>query len=126
MSIETTRRPADLVVVGILLLGVGMAFGQWWAPAAGPADTALVFVGGHEHARLPLAVDTRLAVNGAIGVSHLQGANGAIRFVDSPCGHKLCIRAGNLRRGHDAAACVPNRVSVALTGGQRDYDSINF
>ena len=126
MTTNPQRTHADLVVIGLLLVGVGMAFGQWWAPQAGPADTALVFVGGGEYARLPLHVDTRLEVAGAIGISRLQVADGGIRFADSPCRHKLCVRAGFLRHGHDAAACVPNRVSVALTGGNRSYDSINF
>ena len=126
MSTATQRTPADFVVIGALLVGIGMAFGQWWAPRAGQADTALVFVGSTEQSRLPLHVDTVLDVSGAIGISRIQVADGGVAFVAGPCKHKLCLRAGTLRRGHDAAACVPNRVSVALTGGAREYDSINF
>lgn len=120
------QTPADIVVIGVLLIAIGMAFGRWWGPAAGEADAAVVFVGGNEQTRLPLHVDATVAVTGRLGVSTLQVADGGVRFVSSPCRHKLCVRAGTLHRGHDAAACVPNRVSVALYGGTREYDSINF
>lgn len=126
MTRIAARTPADIVVIGVLLIAIGMTFGRFWGPGAGQADTALVFVGDAEHSRLPLHVNTTLAVQGRIGVSTLRVADGGIHFVSSPCQHKLCVRAGVLHRGHDAAACVPNRVSVALQGGTSEYDSINF
>lgn len=126
MTLATDRTAADLLIIGLLLAGIGMAFGRWWVPQAGHADTAIIFVGGNEYEQLPLHIDTQIDVAGSIGVSRLRVAQGGVQFVDSPCRHKLCVRAGTLRRGFDAAACVPNRVSVALHGGNREFDSINF
>lgn len=45
----------------------------------------------------------------------LQVQDGAIRFIQSSCPDKVCIRSGQLRHGGDWAACLPNRVLVQVT-----------
>jgi len=50
--------------------------------------------------------------------------DGTIAFVASNCFDRTCIRMGRLHRSGQMAACVPNRVSIAIVGGE-DEDSID-
>ena len=50
----------------------------------------------------------------------------AERFTDSPCRHKICIRAGWQRQAGAVAACVPNRVALVLAGEDARYDSMSY
>lgn len=38
------------------------------------------------------------------------------RFASSPCPDKLCVKTGMVTRAGDSAVCLPQRVSVRLTG----------
>lgn len=119
------RTPADLVVAGTLLAAIAVSLVQIWGGAGARATHAIVYIGDTAHAELPLDQPARLSVPGRLGNSVIEVADGAVHFVESPCSHKLCLRAGQLRHAHEAAACVPNRVSIALRGGQSDYDGVN-
>ena len=43
------------------------------------------------------------------------GPEGA-RFVTSPCPDQVCVRAGLCSRAGDTAVCLPQRVSIRITG----------
>lgn len=126
MTALAQRTPADLLLAGLLGMAIALAFVRLWAGAAGTPSHAVVYVGDAAFASLPLDQDQTLRVPGRLGDSLIAVEGGGVRFVDSPCSHKLCMRAGLLRQRHEAAACVPNRVSVGLSGGQSEYDGVNF
>lgn len=81
---------------------------------------------GNETTHLSLAHDQAIEINGALGSSKLKIEDGKIRFIDSPCSGKQCIHSGWLEQVGDFAACLPNRISVAVLGDEPRFDSINF
>jgi hypothetical protein len=50
--------------------------------------------------------------------------NNEIYFKHSDCPDKLCVKSGKLKNVGDFAACLPNRVSVSITGDNPPVDSI--
>lgn len=42
--------------------------------------------------------------------------DGAIAFIESDCPDKTCVRSGFLRRPGQMAACLPNRVTLTVSG----------
>jgi hypothetical protein len=62
-------------------------------------------------------------VEGPLGTTTMSIEDGTVRFVDSPCPHKLCVKRGRVSRVGDLIACVPNGV-VARISGESDYDGI--
>ena len=40
----------------------------------------------------------------------------AIAFISSDCPDKICVNTGYLRYAGQSAACLPNRVSIHITG----------
>lgn len=119
-------KAADWVV--LVLAGAfvsGLYLHLWGGPSAA-AETAEIMLGDDPFASVDLARNQQISVAGPHGHSVLQVEDGRIRFVESPCRNKVCLRAGWLEHAGDAAACLPNRVSVALTGGDSPYDSLNY
>jgi len=84
---------------------------------------ALVRSSGGEVLRVDLDRDRTLAVLGPRGTTLLRVGDGRLRFVDSPCAHKVCVERGEITRPGEWIACVPNGV-VAIIEGERAYDRI--
>jgi len=116
---------ADIIVVAFTLALLPFLYGTFWN-RQGPADTALIIDESGREFGVPLDTNQQLRIDGPLGVSVLEIADGRIRFLDSPCRGKQCIHSGWLDESGEFAACLPNRVSVAVSGSEPLYDSINF
>ena len=55
----------------------------------------------------------QIEINGTVIEVSREGA----RFVSSPCPDQVCVKAGLLTRAGETAVCLPQRVSVRITGG---------
>lgn len=113
----------------VLLLGVwgGMVLLAAQALGQGPGDEAVVRVDGEIVERVALDRDRPVRVEGPQGTAGLRVRDGAIRFVHSPCTGKRCLRRGWLSQAGEAAACVPNRVLVQVTGSSnKGWDAVNY
>ncbi|MGD8484727.1 MAG: NusG domain II-containing protein [Thioalkalispiraceae bacterium] len=119
---------ADRVLYLLSLLLLPLVFWFFWQPVS-QALQADIYLNGQYQQRVSLAHDRVLQIHGDQGDSVLQIKDGKIRFTDSPCTLKRCVHSGWLSHSGEFAACVPNKVSVALLGttsASRHYDTINF
>jgi hypothetical protein len=107
----------DLFVITLCAALIGTAFARTWASSS--AGWVEVRSGDAMVGRYALDEDRDVTVHGRLGDSHLRIEGGRVRFIDSPCPNKVCVHAGWLEHGGDAAACIPNGVSIRL-GGVRD------
>ena len=118
MKSETkANRPAPrewALLLGLLLLAVGVFF---FSRALAPAgQSVLVEQNGETVFRAALGEITEpktLFVNGTEIEITREGA----RFLSSGCPDKVCVKSGLLTRAGESAICLPNRVSLRLTGG---------
>jgi len=94
----------------------------------GEANFAEVRNHSQQTKRFNLSQNQHIDIEGPLGHSQLQINNNKIRFVSSPCHNKLCVRSGWLEHNGEAAACLPNRVSVRLASNKQriTFDAINF
>jgi hypothetical protein len=83
------------------------------------AAEVIVKFDGEVYARAPLGVDALLEVvapDGAvINAARISGGRVFMEYADCPDG--LCLRHGALRSGQDVIVCLPNRVTVQISGG---------
>lgn len=114
----------DRLVLVLALLLLPALYALTWGGA--PGERASVMVGGREVQTVDLHRDQEVSVEGALGPSTLRVEDGRIRFTASPCHGKQCVHSGWLDRSGEFAACLPNRVSIAVRGGEPRYDSVNF
>lgn len=114
-----------LVLIGGLLFVVWLYAAFWFSPA-GLSNFAQVTVAGKEQRLVNLKEDGIVEMEGQLGISKLEIADGRIRFLESPCPNKICIHAGWLEEGSKIATCLPNRIAVEVVANKTLFDSINF
>ncbi|WP_333841120.1 NusG domain II-containing protein [Pelomicrobium sp.] len=95
-----------------------------WRP--GTAERALVRAGGQVFAELDLHRDRVIRVPGPLGETRIRVAEGRVRVEADPSPLQLCVKRGWLAQPGDVAVCLPNEVSVELTGAARRYDSLAY
>ena len=73
------------------------------------------------------AAEETIAVNGPIGQTVVEIADGGARVLSSPCDNQICVRTGHVERPGRWIACLPNRVFVSIESGTRtDVDARSY
>lgn len=116
-------KPADIVVVVVAAVAIGVFAAVQWRPAEPAGKVELR--GSEGMVEAPLDRDARISVPGPLGDSIIEIRDGRARFAVAPCRHRVCIRAGWLANDGDFAACVPNRVTMRAVAPEPRYDAIN-
>lgn len=110
-----------------LLLGglcvVLLAINLW---SGGLADKAVIRSGGKIFREVPLSRDQLIEVPGPLGVSVITIEKHRARISSDPSPRQYCVRQGWLQQSGEIAICLPNEVSVELTGSAKKYDSLNY
>ncbi len=114
----------DITILALVALAIAGFTWQVWTPTTAAA-WAEVRCADQEPQRYPLDHAQQLDVLCRIGVSHIAIEPGRARFVSSPCTTKVCVHAGWLSRSGDAAACLPNAVSLRLGGQGAAIDAVS-
>lgn len=90
------------------------------------ADKAIIRSGGKIFREVPLSYDQRIEVPGPLGVSIISIQQRKARIAFDPSPRQYCVRQGWLQKAGEIALCLPNQVSVELTGNHKHYDSLNY
>ena len=73
----------------------------------------------NEPQEIPIELDGRIANTVVI-------ENGSAHMKDADCPDKLCMRQGSISRDGQTIVCLPHKLVVEVTGGEKeDYDSIS-
>ena len=92
----------------------------------GAADKAVIRSGGKVFSIVPLSRDQLIAVPGPLGISQIAIHNRQVRIATDPSPRQYCVRQGWLKQAGEIAVCLPNQVSVELSGRRKNYDSLNY
>jgi len=90
------------------------------------ADKAIIRSGGKIFLEAPLSRDQQIEVPGPLGISVIAIQNRKARIASDPSPRQYCVRQGWLQQAGEIALCLPNQVSVELTGSRKRYDSLNY
>jgi hypothetical protein len=117
-------KPGDyLTLLAGVLFTVWISLTVW---SGGAANTAVIRSGGKVFREVPLSRDQQIEVPGPLGTSIITIEKGKARISSDPSPRQYCVRQGWLQQAGEIAVCLPNQVSVELTGGQKKYDSLNY
>ena len=94
--------------------------------SGGIADTALIRSGGKVFREVPLSRDQQIEVPGPLGTTVITIEKLRARISSDPSPRQYCVRQGWIQQAGEIAICLPNEVSVELTGGAKKYDSLNY
>lgn len=112
-----------------LVLLAGALFTLWLASLVwqgGAADKAIIRSGGKIFRELPLSQNLELEVPGPLGLSKIAIHNHQARIASDPSPRQYCVRQGWLKQAGEVAICLPNQVSLELTGSSKPYDSLSY
>ena len=117
-------RPGDwfTLLLGALLTAL-LAITLW---QGGAADKAIIRSGGKIFREAPLSRNQIIEVPGPLGISRISIHNRQARIAADPSPRQYCVRQGWLKQAGEIAVCLPNQVSVELSGGSKRYDSLNY
>ena len=90
------------------------------------AAQAIIKAGGKVFAEVDLAVPRVVEVPGPLGSTRIEVQPGRARVAADPGPRQYCVRQGWLTSAGAVASCAPNQVSLALSGRNADYDSLNY
>lgn len=105
----------DAILIGGLLALALVLFGLFFLLRQ-DGDTVIVRVDGVEVARYRLSQDGEYVLNG--GSNTLKIENGGVRLIDANCPDLLCVRQGVIRYAGQTITCLPNRLTVTVSGRQ--------
>ena len=55
----------------------------------------------------------------------IEVTENGMRFVESDCGDKICIKTGFLDDCGESAVCVPNKVAIQIECKEKEFDAIS-
>jgi hypothetical protein len=90
------------------------------------ADKAVIRSGGKVFLEVTLSKDQQIEVPGPLGVSIIAIKDRRVRIASDPSPRQYCVRQGWLQQAGEVALCLPNQVSVELTGSHKRYDSLSY
>jgi len=124
MPMRSHLKPGDYLTLLTGALCVVLLTLKLWH--GGIADTAVIRSGGKVFREVPLSRDQQIEVPGPLGTSIITIEKLRARISSDPSPRQYCVRQGWLQQAGEIAVCLPNQVSVELTGGAKKYDSLNY
>ena len=120
---------AHIKVVDFLVFVAGCMFTVFLAVTlwqGGAADNAIIRSGGKVFSVVPLSRDQLIEVPGPLGISKVSIHARQARIASDPSPRQYCVRQGWLKQAGEIAVCLPNQVSVELSGKSKRYDSLSY
>ena len=117
-------RPGDLLAIALAIAGIVGSL--LWLRAGGQADRAVIRVAGEVFGAYALGSAQVVRVPGALGDSIIEIEPGRARVAADPGPRQYCVRQGWLTQAGAVAICAPNQVTLSLSGGRVDYDSLSY
>ncbi|MDO9101927.1 MAG: NusG domain II-containing protein [Candidatus Nitrotoga sp.] len=114
----------DWIVLLLGMLGITWITITLWQ--GGAADKAIIRSSGKIFSEVPLSRNQIISVPGPLGISQIAIHNRQARIAADPSPRQYCVHQGWLKQAGEIAICLPNQVSVELSGRGKRYDSLNY
>ncbi len=123
MKRERLIRKADIALFFALLL-VGAALFLLSLRGSVTGAAAIVKVNGKVYGRYSLAQDRTITIKQDGHTNVLRIRDGEAKMISASCKNQICVHHAAISRGNQSIVCLPNRVSVEITGGKEaDIDA---
>lgn len=117
-------KPGDWLIMLAAAAIVAWLFGTLWHSRAG--DRVVIRSGGKIIEQVSLFTDRIISVKGPLGISVITIHNRKARVASDPSPRQYCVKQGWLAKSGETAICLPNQVSVEISGAKKLYDSLNY
>lgn len=118
-------KKGDIIVIVVLVLFAAATLLIIRHSAADKPAKAEIYYGNTlvKTVDLLIGVEKSFSIPGHENVVFHLGKDGSIRFEESDCPDKVCIKSGKLHLVGQSAACLPNKMIVKIVpAGERSKD----
>lgn len=131
MNIPMLKKGDHILIVCIgLLASLILAWNTFSSASNGAHDqiTAIITQDGNVIKSIDLStLQNPEVLHLTQGISQVIFAEkGRIRFSESDCRDKICVKSGWLTKSGDKAVCMPTKTIITLVGQQKQIDSISY
>lgn len=117
---HTTLVRDTLLIITLLLIGIILLFvlrGQ-----SNEGSYVIIMYQNEEKARFSLASDGIYNINN--GKNKIEILGGKVRMTYADCPDELCIRQGWIEYDGQSIICLPNKITVMVSGGDSLVDFV--
>lgn len=109
-------KKGDIILIFLILLVAGSAFGIYRAFTGSGGGEAVVYVDGEEKGRYSLNEDRPIEING--GTNTLVIEDGSARMEKADCPDQVCVRHSAISRNGESIICLPHEIVVSIEDGE--------
>ena len=125
---ENIKNKTTLSFVDILIAVSIVFFGLYWLMMrdfnGAPEKTVLIYKDDVVIWTLPIQKDRIIQLE-SFGVSMVvEIRDQKVRVLSSSCHQQICVRKGWTGQVHNPIICLPNKVTINVTGADPEYDTI--
>ena len=110
-------KKADIILFVILIV-FGLTLSWLSVRGAVTGRTVVIRVGGEEYGTYALEKDQTVTVeqDGRTNVIVIQ--DGTVHMASSTCKNQICVEHAPITKTNESILCLPNQVSIEITGGE--------
>lgn len=117
LLLERDILPAVIVIL-LIIFSVIYIF---TAPAGSYAE---VYFRGELYGKYALDKDRTVTIDDYGVHAVIEIKNGGVKIIENNCPDHLCEYMGAIYKKNERIICVPNRIMIAVTGGEEDFDAV--
>ena len=117
---HTTLLRDILLIVALLLIGIVLLFVLRGRSSEG--SYVVIMYQNDEKARFSLTSNGVYDIND--GKNQIEILDGKVRMIDADCPDELCIRQGWIEYDGQSIICLPNKITVMVSGGDSSVDFV--
>lgn len=111
----------DGILIGGLLL-IALVLFLVMQRGAQPGGSVIVRVDGEIIEEISLREEGTYSLNGGTNILRIE--NGQAWLLEADCPDKLCVRQGKIYRTGEVITCLPNKLTVTVTGAEESVDVV--
>ena len=117
---HTTLLRDTLLIAALLLIGIVLLFVLRGRSSEG--SYVIIMHQNEEKARFSLTSNGVYDIND--GKNQIEILDGKVRMIDADCPDELCIRQGWIEYDGQSIICLPNKITVMISGGDSSVDFV--
>ena len=117
---HTTLLRDTLLIVALLLVGIVLLFVLRGKSSEG--SYVIIMHQNEEKARFSLTSNGVYDIND--GKNKIEILDGKVRMIYADCPDELCIRQGWIEYDGQSIICLPNKITVMVSGGDNSVDFV--
>lgn len=116
-------KKADIFLFAALVL-MGILLSAWSFASGVSGQKAVVTVDGKLYGSYSLAEDQTIEIKQKNHLNKITIKDGSVQMSYSDCRNQICVSDGSISSTNQSLVCLPNRVMIAITSGEEEFDAV--